>query len=183
MVITIAVCPGHRAKSLHRCGDLQHKKRGANTWHKLAFPVSPSLDLRCSSFHLRKRCRMPSSTEPALCNYRKSKPRRIILLDNQLLRYLEERRALAMELHERFGRCAVSFSPCTEKANLKRTDTLIRKRKPWRILALAPALAHCSTHVGEICLAPALQGRVLPYRFIFFVGAVEHRSANSTCKF
>jgi hypothetical protein len=29
-------------------------------------------------------------------------------------------------------------------------------------LALAPAPSHWSTHVGEVCLAPALQGRVLP---------------------
>jgi hypothetical protein len=33
-------------------------------------------------------------------NYRKSKSRRIILLDDEVLRYLEERRALAMELNQ-----------------------------------------------------------------------------------
>jgi hypothetical protein len=43
---------------------------------------------------------MPSSTAPALRNYRKSKSRPIILLDDQLLRYLEERQALAMELNQ-----------------------------------------------------------------------------------
>jgi len=43
---------------------------------------------------------MPSSNAPALRNYRKSKPRPIILLDDQLSRYLEERRALAMELDQ-----------------------------------------------------------------------------------
>jgi hypothetical protein len=47
----------------------------------------------------------------------------------------------------------------------------------WRILALARAPSHWSTQVGEVCLAPALQGRVLPHRFIFFVGTVEHRTA------
>ena len=43
---------------------------------------------------------MPSSTAPALRNYRKSKSRPIILLDDQLLRYLEERQALATELNQ-----------------------------------------------------------------------------------
>jgi hypothetical protein len=33
-------------------------------------------------------------------NYRKSKSRRIILLDDEVLRYLEERQALAMELNQ-----------------------------------------------------------------------------------
>jgi len=53
-----------------------------------------------------------------------------------------------------------------------------KSRNTWRILALAPAWAHWSTQVGEVCLAPALQGRVLPHRFIFFVGTVEHRILN-----
>jgi hypothetical protein len=48
-------------------------------------------------------------------------------------------------------------------------------RKPWRTLALAPARANWLTYV-EVCLAPALQGRVLPDGFIFFVGTVEHNS-------
>jgi len=43
---------------------------------------------------------MPSSNAPALRNYRKSKPRPIILLDDQLSRYLEERQALARELNQ-----------------------------------------------------------------------------------
>jgi hypothetical protein len=43
---------------------------------------------------------MFSSTAPALRNCRKSKPRRIILLDDEVLRYLEERQALAMELNQ-----------------------------------------------------------------------------------
>jgi hypothetical protein len=40
---------------------------------------------------------MPSSTARALRNYRKSKPRPIILREGQVLRYLEEHRALAVE--------------------------------------------------------------------------------------
>ena len=43
---------------------------------------------------------MPSSNAPALRKYRKSKPRPIILLDDQLSRYLEERQALARELNQ-----------------------------------------------------------------------------------
>jgi hypothetical protein len=52
-----------------------------------------------------------------------------------------------------------------------------KSRNTWRILALAPARAHWSTQMGEVCLAlaPALQGRVLPHRLIFFAGTVEHR--------
>ena len=43
---------------------------------------------------------MPSSTARALRKYRKSKSRRIILLDDEVLRYLEERQALSMELNQ-----------------------------------------------------------------------------------
>jgi hypothetical protein len=43
---------------------------------------------------------MPSSTAPARRNYRKSKPRPNILSEDQLLRYLEEHQALAVELHQ-----------------------------------------------------------------------------------
>jgi hypothetical protein len=43
---------------------------------------------------------MPSSTAPALRTYRNSKSRPIILRKGEVLRYLEEHQALAMELNQ-----------------------------------------------------------------------------------
>jgi len=43
---------------------------------------------------------MPSSTAPALRTYRNSKSRPIILRKCEVLRYLEEHQALAMELNQ-----------------------------------------------------------------------------------
>lgn len=67
---------------------------------QIGVPMSCAIQFKLSSLSSKKRSRMPSSNAPALRKYRKSKPRPIILLDDQLSRYLEERRALAMELDQ-----------------------------------------------------------------------------------